>query len=158
MKRLAVRVYADTSVFGGVFDDEFQEASRAFFEQVRQSRFALVASAVVRREIVEAPARVQAFFGSMLSLMEIVEVRGDAVHLQAGYLSAGIVSRKWAADALHVALATASGCSVIVSWNFAHIVHFGKIPLYNAVNALQGYGRIAIHSPMEVIRYEDQGL
>jgi len=29
-----LRVYADTSVFGGVFDDEFAEASRAFFDQV----------------------------------------------------------------------------------------------------------------------------
>ena len=29
-----IRVYADTSVFGGVFDEEFQVASRTFFEQV----------------------------------------------------------------------------------------------------------------------------
>ena len=38
------------------------------------------------------------------------------------------------ADALHVAQATVASCRVIVSWNFKHIVHFAKIPLYNAVN------------------------
>ena len=29
-----IRVYADTSVCGGVFDDEFATPSRAFFEQI----------------------------------------------------------------------------------------------------------------------------
>jgi hypothetical protein len=28
-------VYADTSVFGGVFDEEFTTASRVFFDQVQ---------------------------------------------------------------------------------------------------------------------------
>jgi hypothetical protein len=28
---------------------------------------------------------------------------------------------------------------MIISWNFKHIVHFQKIPKYNAVNALNGY-------------------
>jgi len=32
----AIRIYADTSVYGGCFDPEFEEASRAFFDQVRQ--------------------------------------------------------------------------------------------------------------------------
>ncbi len=35
--------------------------------------------------------------------------------------------------------------------NFKHTVHFRKIPLHNAVN---GYVPISIHSPAEVIAYE----
>ncbi len=57
-------------------------------------------------------------------------------------------------DALHVAIATVSSCSLIVSWNFKHIVHFDKIKLYNAVNILKGFSEIAIFSPLEVISYE----
>jgi len=57
-----------------------------------------------------------------------------------------------------VALATVAGCDLIVNWNFRHIVHFERIPLYNAVNSLRGYGRIDIHSPWEVIEHEDQDL
>ncbi|GAB4162842.1 MAG: hypothetical protein Fur005_21790 [Roseiflexaceae bacterium] len=75
--------------------------------------------------------------------------------MQQAYLAAGIVTAKWATDALHVALATVSGCELIVSWNFKHIVHFEKIPLYNAVNTLEGYGAVAIFSPREVISYGD---
>jgi hypothetical protein len=44
---------------------------------------------------------------------------------------------------------------MIVSWNFRHIVHFQKMPLYNAVNALHRYPAIEIHSPAEVIEDED---
>jgi hypothetical protein len=54
-----------------------------------------------------------------------------------------------------VALATVSQASLIVSWNFRHIVNFNKIPMYNAVNTLHGYNRIAIYSPLEVIEDED---
>ena len=52
-----------------------------------------------------------------------------------------------------VASATVSGCAMIVSWNFKHIVNYEKIPLYSAVNTLQGYGSISIYSPLEVIAY-----
>ncbi len=51
-------------------------------------------------------------------------------------------------------LATVAGCRLIISWNFKHIVHFQKIPLYRAVNALKGYAEINIYSPPEVINYE----
>lgn len=63
------------------------------------------------------------------------------------------MSEKWYDDALHVAIATVADCDVIVSWNFKHIVNFQKIPMFNAVNVLNGYKPIAIHSPVEVINY-----
>jgi hypothetical protein len=42
-----IRVYADTSVFGGVFDEEFKVPSRKFFDQGTSGEFALVTSAIV---------------------------------------------------------------------------------------------------------------
>ena len=149
-------VYADTSVFGGAFDEEFEEASRLFFDQVRSERFQLVTSAVVQAEVEDAPVEVRDLFDEMLRLAEVVPVSPEALDLQRAYLDAGIIAPKWATDALHVALATIANCSLIVSWNFKHIVHFEKIPLYNAVNTLKGYSNIAIYSPREVIAYEDE--
>ncbi len=90
----------------------------------------------------------------MLPLAEIVEVDERSIELRNAYLKAGIVLPKYSNDALHVALACVSSCTIIVSWNFKHIVHFDKIPLYNAVNILHGYDQIAIYSPLEVIKYE----
>jgi hypothetical protein len=48
VKRL--RIYADTSVFGGCFDDEFQRISRQFFAEVASGRFIVVISTATTRE------------------------------------------------------------------------------------------------------------
>jgi hypothetical protein len=153
-----LRVYADSSVFGGVFDAEFAITSEAFFQQVREGRFRLVVSAVLREELEPAPEEVRDLFDALLASAEFTRMTENALRLQQAYLTAGIVTPKWSRDAFHVALATVAGCDLIVSWNFKHIVHFEKIPLYNAVNALEGFGSISIYSPLEVIRYEDEDL
>ncbi|MCL4504815.1 MAG: type II toxin-antitoxin system VapC family toxin [Chloroflexi bacterium] len=152
----AIRVYADTSVFGGVYDEEFQQPSQTFFAQVKSGQFVLVTSAVVQAEMIAAPPTVRRFFEEMLSLAEVTDITVSALELRDAYLQAKIVTPKYSDDALHVALATVAGCALIVSWNFQHIVHFQKIPMYNAINTLQGYQPIAIYSPREVIRYEDE--
>jgi hypothetical protein len=150
-----IRVYADASVYGGAFDEEFDIASKAFFAEVRAKRFQIVTSTVVLDELKDAPGRVSALFEEMQRLAEDAAVSEESVRLQQAYLAAGIVGPQWETDALHVALATDSRCAVIVSWNFRHIVNFKKIPLYNGVNLIQGYGPIAIHTPQEVIADED---
>lgn len=153
-----MRVYVDTSVFGGVFDEEFKVASREFFNQVKAKYFSIVTSVVVMDEIQPAPEPIRNFFSMMTKLAEITEISREALNLRQAYLDAKIVTSKSSDDALHVALATVSGCRLIVSWNFKHIVHFEKIPLYNAVNTVNGFPNIAIFSPLEVIRYEDKKI
>lgn len=150
------RTYVDASVFGGVFDDEFDEDSQAFIDQAQAGRFALLTSALVADEIAQAPSEVRELYDRLLPQAELVAVDEAALALQAAYLAAGIVTQKWADDALHVTLATVAGADLIVSWNFRHIVHFDKVPLYNSVNKLRGYRELAIHSPSEVIAYEDE--
>jgi predicted nucleic acid-binding protein len=149
-----IRIYVDTSVFGGVFDEEFSKPSRIFFELVKAGKFRLVTSVVVRKEIEAAPEEIREFFLKLARKAEIFEISREAVRLQNQYIKAGVVSAKWNDDALHVALATVSGCGLIVSWNFKHIVNFKKIPLYNGVNGNNGYPAISIHSPSEVIENE----
>jgi len=150
-------VYADTSVYGGVFDDDFAPASRAFFVLVRSRRFELLVSDIVRREMGEAPQRVRRLFAELLPRMHVVPFDETVLALRGAYLSAGILGPQWAEDAGHVAAATVGGADLIVSWNFRHIVHFDKIRLYNAVNALRGHRAVEIRSPLEVIDYGEEG-
>jgi len=155
MRRGQVRVYVDTSVYGGVFDPEFSEASQAFFGAIRAGRFRLVASPVVQRELAGAPLHVRESASALLALGDTVDITDEALRLQRAYLEAGIVGvAGGAADALHVALATVAQCAAIVSWNFRQIVNWNKIPQYNAVNSLLGYDAIAIHSSPEVVQDE----
>ncbi|HVP12124.1 MAG TPA: hypothetical protein VMV94_13170 [Phycisphaerae bacterium] len=150
------RAYADTSVFGGVFDEEFHETSEAFFELVRAGRFVLLVSDIVRREIELAPAPVKDYFSSLLAYMQLVPFDAKVLALRDAYVTTGIVGPQWSDDAGHVAAASVAGADLIVSWNFRHIVHFDKIRLYNAVNALYFYHPLEIRSPAEVIDYEDE--
>jgi len=155
MARQPIRVYADTSVFGGVFDEEFSRSSLVFFDWVRRRRLTLVTSALVEEELVPAPERVRRLFEEMLAFAEWVTISREVLDLRRAYVRAGIVTRRSAADALHVAMATANHCPVLVSWNCRDIVHFEKVPRYNAVNKLNGFAEMAIHTPLEVVYDED---
>lgn len=155
---MSIRTYVDTSVFGGTFDEEFRDGSTRFFAHVSAERFRIVTSPLVSREIGGAPQPVRELFSQMLLAAEMLVPSADAIRLQRAYLRAGIVSGTSATDALHVALATVARCAMIVSWNFKDIVHFRKIPLYNAINRANGYGSIGIYSPLEVIELEDEDV
>ena len=156
MNEQVLRVYVDTSVFGGAFDEEFRTPSQEFFAQGRAGRFELVVSSLVEDELALAPSVVRALFEETAARdATYVDITAEADRLQEWYIQHSVLTARWGDDALHVAIATVSGCSALVSWNFRHIVHYGRIPLFNAVNVLHGYGPIAIHSPSEVIRYEE---
>jgi len=123
----------------GVFDKEFQKASRAFFEEVRAGGLQLVVSGLVEDELRDAPKDVRNTWTELMALAEFREVTDKAMTLCDAYLNAGVVTPKWKRDCLHVAVATVAQCAMIVSWNFRHIVNYRKIHHYNAVNAMEGY-------------------
>ncbi len=80
-----IRVYADTSVFGGLYDEDFQEESNEFFDEVKKNRFTLVTSAVVQAEIEPSPEKVKLFFEGIVDIAEIVEVSEEALRLRDAY-------------------------------------------------------------------------
>lgn len=147
-----IRVYADTSVFGGCFDAEFAEASRRFFQDVRRGRIQLVLSDTTLLELTGAPDKVRRVLVDLpLTTVERVILTEEVEHLRDAYLAHGIVGPASVRDAEHIAAATVADVDMIVSWNFRHIVHYEKISGYQGVNMLQGYGAIRIFSPLEVV-------
>jgi len=158
MPQAPLRVYADTSVFGGVFDEEFSAPSKRFFDEVRSGALHLVLSVTVQQELADGPPEVQALVEDLAGVAEVVDLPAEAFDLQAAYLQQGVVPGSCAMDALHVAAATVWDCAVIVSWNFRHIVNYRRIRLYNAVNALTGHNPVAIHTPLEVVSGEEEEL
>ena len=82
-----MKVYVDTSVFGGFFDREFSEPSKVFFDEVKKQRFTLVTSAAVQAEIKSSPENVRKLFDEMATMADMAHVDSAALNLQESYLS-----------------------------------------------------------------------
>jgi predicted nucleic acid-binding protein len=146
-----LRVYADTSVFGGCFDAEFAAESERFFDLVRAGRVRILVSEVVVRELAKAPVRVRELLSSLPADSVVrVGLTRDVIDLRDAYLAAGILDPQSTDDATHVAAATVARADAIVSWNFKHIVRIDKMRAYNRVNLQTGFGLLSIVSPQEV--------
>lgn len=67
------------------------------------------------------------------------------------YINAGIIPERFDTDALHVAAAAVYGIDYIISLNFRHIVKHKTIFETESINTREGYKRVFIHTPAEVI-------
>jgi len=152
------RVYADTSVFGGVWDREFAVVTRRFFAEVRSGKYVILISEVTARELEGAPSTIRRFMAGLPpSAIEPIIFSREMAELRDAYLAAGVLAAKWRDDAAHVAAATVARADLIVSWNFRHLVKWDKIRAFNAVNLSLGYPLMTILSPREVIS-DEEGL
>jgi hypothetical protein len=150
-----LRLYLDTSVFGGCFDKEFAKDSNRIFEAARQGKLKIIFSDLAALELQTAPQEIKALTSSLVpDYAEETEFNREAEALRDAYLEAGILTPSSATDAGHVAMATVCRADAIVSWNFKHIVQLEKMKLYNQVNLNNGYGFLQIVSPREVLSDE----
>ena len=150
------RLYIDTSVFGGYFDEEFSEFTRPLFNRLQKGEFRLLFSTVTQDELNPAPEKVKELVRNLkVENTDFIEFNDEAVELVTQYIVEKVVGQTSFADCLHIALATINRADYLISWNFKHIVHFDKIPLYNGVNLINGYDTLSINTPAEVITYED---
>jgi hypothetical protein len=150
-----LKIYLDTSVIGGCYDDEFAEWSKKLIEEFKAGLYIPVVSELTEAEISNAPEQVQNVLIDLLkSNCQVLVETEESIALAQKYINVGILSRNFEDDARHVAMATTNSMDMIVSWNFKHIVHFEKIRWFNSVNLAEGYKLIEIFSPREVIQYE----
>ncbi|MDH5604132.1 MAG: type II toxin-antitoxin system VapC family toxin [Cyclobacteriaceae bacterium] len=148
------RLYFDTSVFGGVFDEEFQADTNKLFNMVREGQIICVYSDLTLSELENAPEKVKLFFRELPEAMiEKVEITEDGNNLAKKYLSEKVVGRSSFDDCLHIATATLKKVDYLISWNFKHIVNVFRIRGYNSINIREGYQQLDIRSPKEIIEY-----
>ncbi|MGH7885768.1 MAG: hypothetical protein ACRENO_08755 [Thermodesulfobacteriota bacterium] len=149
------RIYLDTSVIGGCFDDEFKIWSNALMKDISTGLFHGVTSELVQAEIADAPKNVRKQFLIFLEMNpEVLEIGTEAIELVDIYIEQKILAERFRNDMFHIALSTIADVDVLVSWNFRHIVRYDKIRLFNKVNSVQGYNILDIYSPREVTTYE----
>ena len=150
------RLYFDTSVFGGVYDEEFEEISTLLFEKVKLGQIICVYSDLSETELKNAPENVRNFFINLpKENTEFIEVTEEAYLLAEKYLAEKVVGQTSADDCRHIATATIHKVDILVSWNFKHIVNVFRIRGYNSINLRYGYSQLDIRSPREIVNNED---
>jgi predicted nucleic acid-binding protein len=150
------RIYLDTSIFGGLFDEEFKEYTEPLFERIKNLEFEIIHSNVTEQELENAPEKIKATTKLLPNLStEYVKSDIEKVKLAKKYIEEGVVGATSYADCLHIALATKHNANILLSWNFKHIVNVVRIVGYNSVNMSEGYKPIDIRSPRELMNYEN---
>ena len=153
MKKL--RLYLDTSVFGGYFDTEFEQYTKPLFERIKKDEFIVLFSTITQNELENAPEQVQELVkGLKVDQTEFLQETDEAVELATSYIDEKVIGMTSYADCLHIALATISRADLLISWNFRHIVNIERIRGYNSVNLKNGYKSIEIRSPRDIGSYE----
>ena len=150
------RIYIDTSVVGGYFDDEFKEPTRRLFKRLSDAEVKFVISDLLELELLQSPQRVKELLLDFPSeSFERVELTNEVMKLADKYITDKVVGRTSLEDCRHIALATINKVDALASWNFKHIVNLNRIKGYNSVNLKLGYSQIEIRTPQELVNYGD---
>ena len=150
------RIYIDTSVVGGYFDEEFKDATQELFKRFESDEIIFVVSNLLDLELTGAPKNVrELLYKYSPDKFERIQLTEEAILLADTYILEKVVGKSSLEDCRHIALATINKVDVLASWNFRHIVNLDRIKGYNSVNYRLGYQMIEIRSPKDLLRYED---
>ena len=145
-----VKIYLDTSVFGGFFDEEFAEHTKPLFDKIENGQFTMLISDLTQRELTTAPQQVRNLVLHLkYEMTQLIQTSDEAIDLANEYIVQKVVGQTNYSDCLHIALATINKADYLVSWNFKHIVNVQRIRGYNGINLRNGYSLLEIRSPRE---------
>jgi len=150
-----LRVYIDTSILGGYFDDEFSIDTKQLFDEILRGEYKLVISDLTEKELVNAPDRVKILLKDLKLDFEVISVTQESIDLATDYIKEKVVGQTSLDDCIHIATATINKVDLLISWNFKHIVNIIRIRGYNSINLRNGYSTLEIRSPKDLINYED---
>lgn len=147
-----MKLYLDTSIFGGYFEAEFKVWTQKLVDEILQGDYIAIVTDLTLFELENAPLHVRELADKIITTnAEFITVDAACTKLADNYLKAKIVTTKYQSDALHIATATINKIDVLTSWNFKHIVNLNRIRLYNSVNLKYGHSIIEIRSPREIV-------
>ena len=151
------RIYIDTSIVGGFFDEVFEKETKLLFQRLENKEIVFVISEVLTEELEGAPEWVRTLLDNYSEdHFERVPLTVEARELANKYIAENVVGKTSLDDCRHIALATIHRVDVLASWNFKHIVNLARIRGYNGVNLKNGYPTIEIRNPKELINYGDR--
>jgi len=133
------RIYIDTSIVGGFFDEEFEKPTKALFEKLKRKEIIFVLSDLLRKELTNAPDNVRSLLENYeQECFELVNLTEEAKDLANDYIAEKVIGKTSLEDCQHIAMAT-----------------INRIRGYNSVNLKKGFQTLEIRNPKDLVEYED---
>jgi predicted nucleic acid-binding protein len=163
------QLYIETTIWNHLVHSDrpdWHDSAKKFIASVKEGYYDAYISNVVIDEIMETKER-DIRDKLMKSVKEVkptfLEFTDEAKELTKKYMEAEFInsqSKRVYNDSSHVAVATVSGISHIVSYNFKHLVKDRRIDGFNGVNISNGYDHlIDITTPEKfIVSPEDKEL
>ncbi len=113
------RIYIDTSVVGGCFDEEFKAAAQSLFKRLEKNEVKFVISDLLELELIQSPKHVSdLLLNYPTDRFERIELTQEIMDLADKYMTEKVVGKTRRGDCRHIALATINGADVLACWNF----------------------------------------
>ena len=154
------KIYLETSVFNFYFADDAPDKKKdtlKLFKEIDQGKYEPYTSDYVFIELRRAaePKQSQMILLTEQYSVTLLEPNLEADRLAQAYVDEGIIPARHFVDAAHIATVTVHDLDFIVSFNFQHIVKRKTVTMTESVNLREGYRRIGIFSPTEVIESDE---
>ena len=152
MKKL--KLYLDTSAIGYLDEQSSPKEMTdmlTLWEQIKQGRYDVVLSQTTLDEV-SANLNIDKVNTLMQHLAEIqfdTIILNEEINKIAALVKSNelLISDKHQGDRLHIGCAIVSGCDILVSYNFKHLVNVRTIKGVRGIASLSGYNSIDIMTP-----------
>jgi predicted nucleic acid-binding protein len=153
-------VYLETTIFNFPFTDnapQYRADTLQLFREIKAGKFRPFTSKYVLSELKRTKEESKRVKMEALVTdydIEVLPESDEIERLAQVYISSGVIPKKYLTDAIHIAAATLHGLDFIVSLNFHHIVKHKTILETEIINAREGYRRVFINAPAELIDHD----
>ena len=147
-----LKIYLDTSIISYLDQSDApveMAVTHKLWNKIRKCEYEVVISTVTTREIDDCQEEKRNILYSYLDMIQysLVEVTDKVMDIAETIIDFGVLKQKSSDDCQHIAAAIVSGCDIIVSWNFKHIVNLSTMKGVRAITMLKGYKDLMIFPP-----------
>lgn len=134
-------LYLETSVIGAYLDrgESFRRDLTIRWWEHELPNYEAYVSSLVERELERTREPYRRSYLKLIQHLPRVEVTEEAAILAEGYVSRGIIHRKYLGDALHMALASWHKLDYVVTWNFGHLANVHRQARIRLFNTAAGF-------------------
>jgi predicted nucleic acid-binding protein len=154
-----LKIYLETTMFNYYFDTDRDAHPYVvrLFEKIAEGKYEAYTSEHAVSELQQASNEKKR--NNMLDLIPkygiiVLGHNAEAERLADLYIAERVLPKDCVNDSLHIAIASVNDIDIILSLNFKHITSKITEEKTGIINIRNGYRRVDIRPPMEVVQYE----